>query len=509
MKKNILTLFLFALIASVFCLNSFSSTDMPDKKKKKKKQETEQQAPTINTPVGDTVSLVVSSKALTKELAIRNALRDAIEQTYGTFVSANTTVVNDSLVKDEIATVTSGNVLSYREVSCIQETDGNYNVTVQAVVSIGRLVEFAKSHGMTAELAGNTFVMNRNLAKLAQENEKKAILNLIEQVKLISSKGLYDFSIKTGEPRIISYDEKYHVRSHINTDEDLFSVGIYLTATKNNNFTILEDLVNNTLGSLNMSEEESKNYEKLGMQTAKMLVLRSGGGLVARGNEIICRNGIRIGDKKEIQYENDLTDLIIISNWIGVGGRMLRYNYDVSDMIDPLDCRQLNMSYNLQNSINNINRRLIPKYDIKLKWCSPHINIDGNEAYYYFRNNIDDLLNQISKELFVNLVNFNVYDNLGNEMIVSSDKRDYDIWWDFDICWGFGDTWYSRKLICKSDQVIPYFSHYRGQRNEHVPLFFQGYSTERGQYYPGFVLIYKESDLAKLQSISVKSRYNQ
>ena len=47
------------------------------------------------------VELVVNGDGPTKELATRNALRSAIEQAYGTFVSASTEILNDELVKDE------------------------------------------------------------------------------------------------------------------------------------------------------------------------------------------------------------------------------------------------------------------------------------------------------------------------------------------------------------------------------------------------------------------------
>ena len=59
------------------------------------------------------VSLVVSGEGQDKEEATLKALRSAIEQAYGTFVSANTTVLNDQLVVDEIVSLSSGNIQKY------------------------------------------------------------------------------------------------------------------------------------------------------------------------------------------------------------------------------------------------------------------------------------------------------------------------------------------------------------------------------------------------------------
>ena len=61
------------------------------------------------------VKLVVTGDGETKEEATNNALRSAVEQAFGVFVSANTEILNDELVKDEIATVSSGNIKSYVE----------------------------------------------------------------------------------------------------------------------------------------------------------------------------------------------------------------------------------------------------------------------------------------------------------------------------------------------------------------------------------------------------------
>ena len=65
--------------------------------------------------VKDEVVLTVSGEGKTTDEAAKTALRSAISQAYGVFVSANTTLLNDDLVKDEIATITSGNIKKYDE----------------------------------------------------------------------------------------------------------------------------------------------------------------------------------------------------------------------------------------------------------------------------------------------------------------------------------------------------------------------------------------------------------
>lgn len=64
-----------------------------------------------------TVTLVVTGQGITKDEAKQNALRSAIEQAFGTFVSSKTEILNDELVKDEIISVANGNIQKYEIIS--------------------------------------------------------------------------------------------------------------------------------------------------------------------------------------------------------------------------------------------------------------------------------------------------------------------------------------------------------------------------------------------------------
>ena len=137
-----------ALLIMLFSINAYSENN-------------EQQ----QNQVSRTVTLVVSGEGTTKEEATNNALRSAIEQTFGTFVSANTEVLNDEIIKDQIATVSSGNIESYKVLSSVN-AGSMKRVNIQAIVSIGKLISFAKSHGMKAELSGAAFAMNMKMKEL-------------------------------------------------------------------------------------------------------------------------------------------------------------------------------------------------------------------------------------------------------------------------------------------------------------------------------------------------------
>lgn len=149
----------------------------------------------------DDVTLTVTGDGATKEEAVDNALRSAIAQAYGVFVSANTQILNDEVVKDEIATVTSGNIKEYKEVAIDNLSNGKKEVTVRATVSISKLINYAKSKGAATEFAGATFARNMKIWELNKANEKEAICNELHKMKLLLP-SCYDRNLVVSDPKV-------------------------------------------------------------------------------------------------------------------------------------------------------------------------------------------------------------------------------------------------------------------------------------------------------------------
>ncbi len=156
------------------------------------------------------VTLVVSGDGPTKEDATHVALRSAIEQAYGTFVSANTTILNDSLVQDEIITVSSGNIQKYKELAYMQLENGKSYVSLQVTVSLTKLVHYAQSKGAECEFAGATFGANLKLYELNKANSAKAMQDILTVLE--NTEDLFDLRLSMSEPILyngkgsISYD---------------------------------------------------------------------------------------------------------------------------------------------------------------------------------------------------------------------------------------------------------------------------------------------------------------
>lgn len=234
----------------------------------------------------NTVTLIVSADATTKDEATKIALRSAIEQAYGVFVSANTTILNDELVKDEIVTISSGNIKEYKEIASEPMPNGNMYVTLQATVSISKLVSYAQSKGAETEFAGATFGMNMKMKELNKKNEKIALNNLADQVIALYPSA-FSYSLTVSEPKLIpggrsvSYGEPGNSPRNVflympdvwstlglpGTYEDYYVSSVSVGIEPNQQMKSIVELILTTVNSLALSREERKEYENLNLET--------------------------------------------------------------------------------------------------------------------------------------------------------------------------------------------------------------------------------------------------
>ena len=134
---------------------------------------TENKTADSSIPASDdkTVTLTVSGTGKTLEEAKLNALRSAIEQAFGAFISSKTELLNDSLVKDEIVSITAGNVQKFDIVSQVEVPNVGYAMTLNTTVSISKLTSFAESKGVIVEFKGGMFGLKIKLQKLNEQSE--------------------------------------------------------------------------------------------------------------------------------------------------------------------------------------------------------------------------------------------------------------------------------------------------------------------------------------------------
>ena len=196
-----------------------------------------------------TVTLVVSGQGKTQDEAKQNALRSAIEQAFGTFISSKTEILNDNLVKDEIVSISNGNIQKFDVISEVQIPDGGYATTLKATVSVTKLTSFVERKGVEVEFKGSLFGANLRQQKLNEEAEYKAILNLCQTSNEILSKSL-DYSLEVGDPIKAPKSNDYQV---------LYTV----KATPNNNFDQFVNNFHSNIKFISMPVAEQEDFKKL------------------------------------------------------------------------------------------------------------------------------------------------------------------------------------------------------------------------------------------------------
>ena len=237
----------------------------------------------------DEVTLVVFGKAVDSEKATAVALRSAIEQAYGAFVSANTTILNDDLVKDEIVTISSGNIKSYKVLSDVKCEDGQEMVTVKATICISKLISYAKSKGASTEFAGAAFAQNMKMKELNKKNELQALRNMVAMAKELLPVA-FDKKLSIADPAIPKKDlradlnpiyakpavgsdaiiESY--RNYLNLLDGYYQMKFCVSIEPNDNTNHILENISNTLKAIALSSEEQTEYEKMNMKLSRLRI---------------------------------------------------------------------------------------------------------------------------------------------------------------------------------------------------------------------------------------------
>jgi hypothetical protein len=204
------------------------------------------------------VSLVVSGQGKTQEEARQSALRSAIEQAFGAFISSKTEILDDKIIKDEITSVSNGNIKHFEIITEVKLPEGDYASTLKATVSVSKLSTFCEAKGVATNFNGNLFAFNINQMELNEKNEVKAISNLVDILNKLCSKS-FDYSIAAKDPILIDNSSQLKDKSVVGK----WKVPLIIDVTVNKNFEIVPTLIYKTLNELSLNQDGVASYLKL------------------------------------------------------------------------------------------------------------------------------------------------------------------------------------------------------------------------------------------------------
>ena len=199
----------------------------------------------------NTVTLTTSGTGKTLEEAKNNALRSAIGQAFGAFISAKTEILNDDLVRDEVVSITNGNVKEFKVINQLFSDEQNLHfVNVSATVSLDKLTSFVQSKGFNdVTFNGGGFAMNMKLQKLNESAELVALKNLLVQGLEVSS-NFFDQELIVGLPST-------------STSPGMYKIPFSINSKLNSNWYDFYKYFKSTLLSIGMSQSEVDSYKSL------------------------------------------------------------------------------------------------------------------------------------------------------------------------------------------------------------------------------------------------------
>jgi len=196
------------------------------------------------------VSITVSGSGKSLDDAKQSALRSAIEQAFGAFISSKTEIFNDQIVADQMSSVSSGNIQSYEMLNESQLPDGTWGVTLKALVSISKLTNFVEAKGIAIEIKGGMFALNIRQQLLNEQGEIKAVcemVGLLHEPMQIS----FDYVIKSSDPKSMDAESKN------------WEIPLVVTATTNKNIDFCANYCIKTLAALSLTTAEVESYKSL------------------------------------------------------------------------------------------------------------------------------------------------------------------------------------------------------------------------------------------------------
>jgi hypothetical protein len=188
--------------------------------------------------------VITSAYGETPEKALENALRNAVEEAVGALVSSETIIENDDIVKDEVLSYSKGFIKTYKKLS-EEKDDGDYKVSVVAIITQKQLIEKLEATGVQVEYqTSGLFAQLQAWDKMKREEFEmaKKILNVDLEKKFPVA---YDFQVSVGTPE---------------RSGDYYYVATEIAAKPNGNY---DAIVENTKAILNEIAYEAREYSYL------------------------------------------------------------------------------------------------------------------------------------------------------------------------------------------------------------------------------------------------------
>lgn len=261
------------------------------------------------------VKVVSSGQGATENEATKIALRSALEDAFGTFISSSTKIENDILVSDEIVSLTQGNIKEYNVLNSSQLENGMYSILVESVVSLNKLSSYCESKGMSVSFNGKAFNIELKKEEFNRKSEIKILKNLCIELLSMNPR-IFDFELVHSEPMAVMNEmDAFFAGVKTSLPGELLDnfnteIKTLVFPKLNSNYKVMNDLIETTLKAISLSKQETKTYNKLRLRYYEKSLHSDSKPLYFRDSK-----GFELFKKVYLKYRN-----LLVHNWIVVDG---------------------------------------------------------------------------------------------------------------------------------------------------------------------------------------------
>jgi len=140
--------------------------------------------------------VITSGYGKNPDEALTQALRNAVEEAVGTYMTSTTRIENDDIIEDKILSLSRGFIKDFKKLSEMK-VEGETKVTVAVIVTKTQILETLKASGVKVEIKGGLLFAQVSQEKEQMEDEANIIR---EYTKNIPQEHPFDYSLEYGTP---------------------------------------------------------------------------------------------------------------------------------------------------------------------------------------------------------------------------------------------------------------------------------------------------------------------
>jgi len=150
--------------------------------------------------------VITSGYGKNPDEALAQALRNAVEEAVGTYMTSTTRIENDELIEDKILSLSRGFIKDFKKLSEMK-VDGETKVTVSVIVTKTQILETLKASGVKVEIKGGLFYQQYAQEEAQMEDEANVVK---EFTRHLPQESPFDYSLEYGTP-VKQSDSKFKI----------------------------------------------------------------------------------------------------------------------------------------------------------------------------------------------------------------------------------------------------------------------------------------------------------